>query len=96
MRLFTGLIGLGLVLGFSTGVAAQFVLGDINDDGTFDVEDTVILRRGLIDLEPGIAQLCGNGLLDPNEDCDLGELASQTCEDAGFSFGTLSCGPVNA
>ncbi len=57
MRLFTGLIGLGLALGFSTGVAAQFIPGDINDDGMVDVLDPTVLRRHLADLCQGTPSL---------------------------------------
>ena len=34
---------------------------------------------------------CGNGALDPPEECDGAELAGQTCETLGFDEGTLSC-----
>lgn len=78
----------------SVALAGDFIPGDVNDDGIFDIGDSVVLRRALADLGPGISQQprCGNGLLDPNEECDFGELAEGTCTDLGFSFGTLSCG----
>lgn len=42
------------------------------------------------------AQLCGNGVIDPDEDCDLGTLNGQTCLTQGltqgFAHGTLACG----
>jgi hypothetical protein len=85
---------LAAAISLSVAIAGEFIPGDVNDDGSFDMVDSVVLRRALVGLGPGITQnaACGNGLLDPNEDCDLGELAGQTCEDVGFSFGTLSCG----
>jgi hypothetical protein len=81
-------------MSLSVAIAGEFIAGDVNDDGTFDILDSVVLRRALAGLGPGMTQdaPCGNGLLDPNEDCDLGELGGQICEDVGFSFGTLSCG----
>ncbi len=82
------------VMTLSAAMAGDFVPGDVNDDGIFDIGDAVVLRRALAGLGPGITQepSCGNGLLDPNEECDFGELAGGTCMDLGFSFGTLSCG----
>ena len=78
----------------SVAMAGDLVPGDVNNDGIFDIGDAVVLRRALAGLGPGITQelSCGNGLLDPNEECDFGELAGGTCVDLGFSFGTLSCG----
>jgi Protein of unknown function (DUF1566) len=35
---------------------------------------------------------CGNGTVEAGEDCDFGDLGGATCEDAGFEYGTLSCG----
>jgi len=34
---------------------------------------------------------CGNGVVDPDEDCDGLDLAGGTCEALGFDGGTLSC-----
>ena len=62
MRVPIILIGLGLALGFSTGVGAQFIPGDINDDGIVDMVDPTVLRRHLAGLGPGIQQ----GVPDPN------------------------------
>ncbi|MFV8753228.1 lamin tail domain-containing protein [Nannocystaceae bacterium ST9] len=40
----------------------------------------------------GGGEACGNGRLDPREDCDGRDLAGQTCADfPGFSGGTLAC-----
>jgi hypothetical protein len=34
---------------------------------------------------------CGNGMVDPNEQCDFGDLGGETCETQGFAYGTLAC-----
>lgn len=34
---------------------------------------------------------CGDGIIDPTEDCDGGDLNSQTCVSQGLPVGTLSC-----
>lgn len=41
----------------------------------------------------GIADACGNGVIDDDEDCD-GEALAQTCEGLGFLGGTLACTDV--
>lgn len=38
--------------------------------------------------------MCGDGLVDEDEECDTGELLGATCEDFGLISGRLSCGPV--
>ena len=54
MRVAIILIGLGLVLGVAGTVPAQPDLcSDMNDDGSFDIVDFVVLRRALA-LGPGI------------------------------------------
>lgn len=37
--------------------------------------------------------VCGDGVLDPNEECDGSELDAQTCDGFGFDGGTLLCSP---
>lgn len=37
------------------------------------------------------ATLCGNGVVDPGEDCDQGALAGASCVTEGFAGGVLSC-----
>lgn len=34
---------------------------------------------------------CGNGVIDPGEDCDGANLNGETCESLGFHSGTLTC-----
>lgn len=43
------------------------------------------------DLAACQGRTCGNGVLDPGEDCDLGHAGSQTCASRGFIGGML-CG----
>ncbi|MDH5670768.1 MAG: hypothetical protein OEZ06_01375 [Myxococcales bacterium] len=37
---------------------------------------------------------CGNGIVDPGEDCDGANTAGQSCPGLGFGGGTLTCGPT--
>ncbi len=39
--------------------------------------------------------VCGNGVIEANEECDGAELGGLTCVDFGFPGGTLSCEPGN-
>jgi len=36
---------------------------------------------------------CGNGVLDPNEECEGDDLDAQTCDSFGFNGGLLRCNP---
>lgn len=47
------------------------------------------------DCDLAVAQLCGNGVIDPGEVCDQSDLGGATCGDAtagAAEFGTLACG----
>jgi len=37
--------------------------------------------------------ICGNGIVEGSEECDINDLNDQTCESQGFDYGTLSCSP---
>jgi hypothetical protein len=54
--------------------------GDLTDGDPTDGDPT--------DGDPG--PVCGDGMVDPNEDCDT-DVAAQTCEGLGFDGGTLGC-----
>jgi hypothetical protein len=41
------------------------------------------------DGEP--SSMCGNGVIEPSEDCDSGELGGETCMSQGFGGGGLTC-----
>ncbi len=44
--------------------------------------------------QPGVdagPELCGNGTIDPGEECDGSALGSQTCEGLGYAGGDLGC-----
>jgi len=39
----------------------------------------------------GMPEPCGNGMIDPGEDCDGIDLGGETCMSQGFDLGTLTC-----
>jgi hypothetical protein len=41
---------------------------------------------------PNATDTCGNGTIDPGEDCDLGDLNGDTCADQGLFGEGLACG----
>ena len=41
----------------------------------------------------GDANLCGNGMIDPDEECDGDEFGEALCSDFGFDDGALGCDP---
>ncbi|KIG18400.1 Transposase [Enhygromyxa salina] len=38
--------------------------------------------------------VCGDGAVDPGEQCDTDDLKGQTCESLGYASGMLACDPV--
>jgi len=36
--------------------------------------------------------LCGNGTIEPGQECDFGDVDGETCEGLGFAYGALVCG----
>lgn len=88
---------IGVATLFSSTAVAQFVPGDLNDDGTKDLLDAVVLQRDLVGLGPGISQICtpscGDGVLGLGETCELGTLEGASCESLGFFGGSLACAP---
>ena len=54
---------LALAISLSIAVAGDFIQGDMNDDEVFDIADSVVLRRALAGLGPGITQDCVGSLL---------------------------------
>src|SRR5215467_9359330 len=51
---------------------------------------TALFLPGCIFIS-GLLPKCGDGVQDPDEACDLGDLAGQDCASQGFSSGTLAC-----
>jgi hypothetical protein len=43
-------------------------------------------------LAGGMLPICGNGMIDPGEQCDQSNLNGQTCASQGFAAGVLKCG----
>ena len=46
---------------------------------------------GTGDACPVTGPICGNGVIDPAEDCDGGDLDGKTCASLGYTQGTLGC-----
>ena len=65
---------------------------EVNQDGFLDTPaDDVVFSLVATGVSPGI---CGNGIREPGEQCDGGDLAGLTCADLGCSVGgALACGP---
>jgi hypothetical protein len=56
------------------------------DDGGQDQPDT-----GGATEDTGSPDLCGNGVVDPPEQCDLQDFSGRDCMSLGFKSGTLVC-----
>ena len=46
------------------------------------------------DGDPTNGEPCGNGIIDPGEECDGGNLNGSSCAAQGFDGGALGCDPV--
>lgn len=57
-------------------------------DRCTDVCETVCVDPN---VAPVLANPCGNGVLDPGEECDGLHLANATCFDLGFDLGEITC-----
>jgi choice-of-anchor B domain-containing protein len=49
------------------------------------------IQRGLFVLGPTVGCTCGNGVVDPGEECDGSDFGGLSCSDFACSGGTLSC-----
>jgi hypothetical protein len=67
--------------------------GDIAAVQEFITEHTDALRSALDGGNHLPSLTCGNGTVDPGEQCDLHALNGQTCALQGFAGGTLACAP---
>ena len=77
-----------LLLTVSPALATEDVCGDVNLDGFTNVVDALMIARG----DPLRCPTCGNGVIEPGEECDDGELGGATCATFGFGSGELRCG----
>jgi hypothetical protein len=72
-----------------SGQAILFtVTGLVGGSTTFTVHDSA---GGAIAVTVTVEFVCGNGVASGDEQCDLGDLRSQSCATLGFSAGTLLC-----
>jgi len=69
------------------------------DAGASTIDETPDTGNGPGETEPGadagaapVEDPCGNGVVDPGEDCDGTLDVAQTCRARGFDSGSLSCG----
>ncbi|MFN2427714.1 MAG: hypothetical protein ABR587_14855 [Candidatus Binatia bacterium] len=69
---------------------SEMDVADIRDL-TDEYESTVALLLSGGSLPP--TGLCGDGIIDGGEDCDVGDLDGETCATQGFFNGTLACAP---
>jgi hypothetical protein len=78
-----------------TGVPQDMPAGDEGDgDGDGDGDPTTGDGDGDGEPPPPPPPACGNGIVDPGEQCDGGNLNGFSCVDLGYSGGTLGCDPV--
>ncbi len=66
-------------------------VGAIQSRVSADSDDLAVLLSG-----GTLPPVCGNGTIDPGEQCDFGNLDGETCDSrtaSGEPFGTLSCDP---
>ena len=86
-------LGAGLDLdhgGIDAGGAGLLPRAETPDAGSGSPDDPALLQdAGTGDNAPN---LCGNGVLDPGEDCESVLALSDTCLSRGFDTGTLGCG----
>jgi len=70
--------------------------GDINCNGQFGFDDinpfVACLTEGACPHYETCA-FCGDGVVDPGEDCDGTNLSEQTCQTLGYDSGDLTCNP---
>ncbi|MGH0030943.1 MAG: hypothetical protein ACQGVC_14210 [Myxococcota bacterium] len=52
---------------------------------------TLAASGGEIQVQVTVTQYCGNGVLDPGEECDGSDFGGETCASVGFTSGTLQC-----
>ena len=66
---------------------------DVCGTGTFgDASASVVPDpRDALDTVACTASSCGDGIIDPGEQCDAGNLGGQTCASRGYFGGTLAC-----
>jgi len=75
--------------------------GFYDGDETVTVQDADLVASNILSgvtilgttgtYVPPAPPTCGNGTVDPDEDCDLGTLIGVTCENMGYAGGNVSC-----
>lgn len=78
--------------------AVEPLCGDVNETGTVTSSDALLVLKDAVGQPvilacPAFAMspVCGNTNSEVGEECDGLDLNSQTCQSAGFLYGTLAC-----
>jgi cysteine-rich repeat protein len=94
MRGFLLLIAVGMAGGCGCGESGIGGQADSSDDDLDAVIDDSTIETPTeisdVGLE-GTDTRCGNGVIDEAEQCDGASLGGMTCEDLGYTGGTLAC-----
>lgn len=68
-------------------------LHDYSLDGKILTEKTIFVEKTLEEqwIEFILESVCGNGILEEGEQCDMGNFNNETCNSLGYDTGTLKC-----
>jgi len=90
MKKFYYVLVLAMVVSACENNTNQEICNDNIDndlDGQIDCNDSDCAENSACVTAPN----CGNGLIDPDEECDGPDLNGQSCEGLGLGTGTLTC-----
>lgn len=77
-----------------TSVTNPYPGDDTTSETTFPSETSSVPTSDGDSNDPSAPVFeCGNGVLDPNEECEGDDLDAQTCDSFGYDGGSLSCTP---
>jgi hypothetical protein len=64
---------------------------DYGDLGCVPVDDPDVAKRCKWDVSQCMEYVCGNGVVEGDEECEVGVAITATCADEGFQSGVLAC-----
>ncbi|HXC51607.1 MAG TPA: DUF1566 domain-containing protein [Candidatus Limnocylindrales bacterium] len=72
--------------------SAAPLCGDVNKSATVTSSDALAVLKAAVGADVSLqCSSCGDGLINPGEDCEAGSLEDATCIALGFAGGTLAC-----